>query len=122
MEKVVLIVEDDAKNRKLVRDLLQVKGFATIEAENGKAGIEMAVTEQPDLILMDIQMPVMDGVEATRILKSHPDTREIPIVALTSYVMPGDEERMLKAGCDAYIAKPIDTRKFIGKVQEFLSE
>jgi CheY-like chemotaxis protein len=121
MGKVILIVEDDPKNLKLIRDLLQINGYTTLEATNGKQGVEMAKDKKPDLILMDIQMPIMDGLEATRILKTDAETKKIPIVALTSYAMVGDEERMYKAGCDEYLTKPIDTKEFLKKVAEYLS-
>ena len=120
MEKVVLIVEDDANSRKLIRDLLQVSGHTTLEATDGKQGVALAKEKRPDLILMDIQLPVMDGLEATRILKADNETREIPIVALTAYAMEGDEERMLQAGCDGYLPKPIDVQEFLKKVSEYL--
>ena len=120
MEKVVLIVEDDTQNRKLFRDLLGVKGYTTLEATNGKEGVEMAKTAKPHLILMDIQMPVMDGLKAFEILKKDPETRDIPVVALTSYAMKGDRERLLEAGFAAYISKPIDTREFLKKVAQYV--
>jgi len=122
MEKRILIVEDDPKNLKLVRDLLQVSGYVTIEATNGKLGVEAAKEQKPALILMDIQMPVMDGLQATRFLKSDEETKKIPIVALTAYAMKGDEERMIEAGCDGYIPKPIDTKSFLEKVSALLQE
>ena len=112
MEKRILIVEDDSKNLKLVRDLLQVSGYVTLEATNGKLGVEVAKEQKPDLILMDIQMPVMDGLQAARLLKADEETKKIPIIALTAYAMKGDEEKMLQAGCDGYIPKPIDTKSF----------
>lgn len=120
MAKVILIVEDEPKSLKLIRDLLQVSGYTTIEATDGKQGVELAKEKRPDLILMDIQMPVMDGLEATRILKANSATREIPIVALTSYAMAGDEERALRAGCNGYLTKPIDIEGFLEKVEELL--
>ena len=122
MQKLILIVEDDPKNLKLIRDLLQVSGYSVLEASDGKQGVEMAKEKNPDLILMDIQMPVMDGLEATRILKAERETNKIPIVVLTAYAMKGDEEKMREAGCDGYITKPIDTRKFLKKISEYLSE
>ena len=121
MGKVVLIVEDEPKNLKLLRDLLQVWGYETLEAGNGKEGIEEASAHKPDLILMDIQMPVMGGLEATSILKAEAETKDIPIIALTSYAMKGDEDKMMAAGCDGYITKPIDTREFQRKIREYLS-
>ncbi|MGA3209368.1 MAG: response regulator [Syntrophales bacterium] len=116
MSKVILIVEDEPLNMKLFRDLLQVNGYVTFEARNGKQGVEMAREKQPDLILMDIQMPVMGGLEATRILKSDPVTASIPIIALTSSVMTGDRERAIQAGCDGFMSKPIDIHDLLEKV------
>lgn len=121
MQKVILIVEDDPQNRKLFRDLLAFRGYTTLEAMDGKQGVEIALERKPDLIVMDIQMPVMDGLEATRILKADDATREIPVIALTALAMEGDEERILEAGFDGYIAKPIDTREFLKMVSEYLS-
>jgi two-component system cell cycle response regulator DivK len=121
MSKVVLIVENDSRNMKLFRDLLQVHGIATLEATNGQEGVKLAMEKKPDLILMDIQMPVMDGLEATRILKADGRTRGIPIIALTSYAMKGDHERALGAGCDGYLAKPVDTRNFLKEISAYLS-
>ncbi len=121
MAKVILIVEDEPKNLKLVRDLLQVSGYKTIEATDGKQGVALARARKPGLILMDIMMPVIDGLEATRILKADATTRNIPVIALTSFVMKGDKERILQAGCDGYITKPIDIQEFLKKVAEYLS-
>ena len=122
MEKVILIVEDEPKNLKLIRDLLQASGYLTLEATNGAEGVELARAHKPDLILMDILMPTMDGFEATKILKADAETRNIPIIALTSYAMKEDDEKMREAGCDGYITKPIDTREFLKKVSKFLSK
>jgi two-component system cell cycle response regulator DivK len=122
MNKAVLIVEDDPRNMKLIRDLLQHYGYTTLEAGNGEEGVKLAIEKRPDLILMDIQMPVMDGVEATRIIKANAMTKDIPIVAITSYAMKGDEDRLLQAGCDGYLAKPIDTRKFPEEISAYLSK
>jgi len=119
MEKVILIVEDDPKNLKLFRDLIQVSGYTTLEATDGKQGVELAREKKPDLILMDIQMPVMDGFEATKLLKNDDVTKDIPIVALTAYAMQGDEEKMREAGFDGYISKPIDVPDFLKKVKEY---
>ncbi len=121
MAKVILIVEDDPKSLKLIRDLLQLSGFTTIEATDGKQGVELAKSKKPDLILMDIMMPEMDGLEATRILKADATTGDIPILALTSYAMKGDEERILEAGCDGYLAKPYNIRELLKTVAEYLS-
>lgn len=121
MEKVVLIAEDNPKNMKLVQDLLKVKGYSILKATNGKQSVEIAKEKKPDLILMDILMPVMDGLEATKILKVDGATKEIPIMALTSYTMVCDEHGILEAGCDGYMMKPIDTREFLKRVAEYLS-
>lgn len=121
MEKVILIVEDDLKNLKLARDLLQVSGYTTLEASDGKQGVEIARERKPDLILMDIQMPVMDGLEATRILKTDRETRDIPVIALTAFAMTGDEETVIEAGCDGYLTKPLDIREFVSMVSRYIS-
>jgi two-component system cell cycle response regulator DivK len=121
MEKIILIIEDDARSLKLFRDLLQVEGHVTLEANDGKQGFKIAREKKPDLILMDIHLPVMDGLETSQILKADAMTKDIPIVALTSYAMKGDEERICEAGCDGYITKPIDTREFLKKITEYLS-
>ena len=119
MDKLVLIIEDEPKNLTLFRDLLQRFEYMTIEAENGRDGVELARTRNPDLILMDIQMPIMDGLEATRILKLDANTKNIPILALTSYAMKGDREKILQAGCDGYLAKPIDVKEFLATVAQY---
>ena len=120
MTKVILIVDDEPKNLKLVSDLLQVFGYKTIEATDGKQGVALARARKPDLILMDVMMPVMDGLEATRILKADATTMDIPVLALTSYAMKGDKERILQAGCDGYIAKPLDIQELLKTVEEYL--
>jgi CheY-like chemotaxis protein len=119
MAKKILIVEDEPRNLKLVRDLLEKFGYETIEANDGEQGVELVKTQKPDLILMDIMMPKMDGLEATRIIKEDAVTKHIPIVALTSYAMKGDKERTLEAGCDGYISKPIDIRELMKTVEHF---
>ncbi len=121
MTKLILIVEDEPRNLTLLRDLLQVSGYKTIEATDGEQGVELAKSNKPDLILMDIQMPVMDGFEATRILKADTATSNIPVLALTSYAMKGDKERILEAGCDGYLAKPLDIKELLKIVAEYLS-
>jgi len=119
MGQVILIVEDEPMNLKLIRDLLQVSGYMTLEAIDGKQGVKIAKAQKPDLILMDLQLPVVDGFEATRILKVDERTRDIPIVALTAYAMKGDEGKVRAAGCNGYIPKPIDTRGFLNKITEY---
>jgi two-component system cell cycle response regulator DivK len=112
MNRTILIVEDNNNNRLLMSDILSYHGYTVLEAMNGIEGIEKARIYIPDLILLDIQMPVMDGLTAAKILKSDPLTRLIRLIALTSFAMSGDRERILAAGFDDYIAKPIDTREF----------
>lgn len=120
MQKVILIVEDEFKSLKLIRDLLQASGYSTIEASDGKKAIELARKRKPHLILMDIQLPAMNGLEATRVLKNHAATRNIPIVALTAYAMPGNEKRICQAGCEEYISKPIDIPKFLKALEKYV--
>ena len=108
----ILVIEDNPLNLKLVRSILNLRGWEALEATDATTGLALATAERPALILMDIQLPDMDGLEATRILKSRPETRSIPVVALTSYAMPGDEIKARQAGCSGYITKPINTRTF----------
>ena len=117
----VLIIEDNELNMKLVRSMLQLGQYRILEAEDAESGIELAREHLPDLILMDIQLPSMDGLDATKILKRDPALAHIPVIALTSYAMRGDEEKALSAGCSGYIAKPIDTRSFLGFISEQLN-
>lgn len=121
MSKVIQIVEDDPKSLKLIRDLLLSSGYTIIEATDGRQGVELAKAQKPDLIFMDIQMPVMDGLEATKILKADGETKDIPIIALTSYAMKEDEAKVLQAGCDGYMTKPIDIKRFLKKTEEYLA-
>ena len=121
MTKTILIVEDDQKNMTLFRDLLQVSGYKTAEATDGKQGVQLAKATNPDLILMDIQMPEMDGLEATRILKAEATTSNIPVIALSSHAMKGDEEKTLQAGFDGYLAKPVDIKELLKAVAKYLS-
>jgi two-component system cell cycle response regulator DivK len=111
--KLVLIVEDNEKNRKLERDLLQFKGYATLEARNAEDGIRIARERLPDLILMDIQLPGIDGVDALGRLRSDPATRDIPVIAVTASAMKQDRDRIMAAGFDDYQRKPIDIREFV---------
>ncbi len=121
MTKLILMVEDEARNLTLLRDLLQVSGYRTIEATDGEQGVELAKASKPDLILMDVLMPKMDGLEATRILKADTTTSNIPILVLTSYAMKGDKETILQAGCDGYLAKPFDIQELLKEVTKYLS-
>ena len=118
--KRVLVVEDTEDNRQIIRDLLTSAGYEMIEAINGEQGVAMAAEHRPDLILMDIQLPVLDGYEATRRIKANPALRHIPVIAVTSYALSGDEERTREAGCDAYVAKPFSPRLLLAKVREFI--
>ena len=122
MSKRILVVEDTEDNRRILRDLLTRAGFELIEAVDGESGVSMAATHRPDLILMDIQLPVFDGYEATRRIKANPETRHIPIIAVTSYALSGDETKALAAGCDGYVAKPFSPRKILEMVREFLPQ
>ena len=117
----ILVIEDNALNMKLVRSLLVLGGYQVLEAGDAERGVELVSFHMPDLILMDIQLPGMDGLEATRILKSQEKTKAIPIVALTSYAMPGDEIKAQEAGCSGYITKPINTRTFLETVKKYLN-
>jgi two-component system cell cycle response regulator DivK len=121
MSKRILVIEDTEDNRRIVRDLLESVGYELIEAADGAAGIAMAVEHRPDLILMDIQLPIMDGYEASRRIKSDPTLRHIPIIAVTSYALSGDEAKTRAAGCDGYVAKPFSPRQLLDKVREFLA-
>lgn len=117
----VLIVEDNAQNRVIYRTILEHYGFRVIEAEDGEAGIRTVRDERPDLVLMDISIPLIDGYEATRTLKADPTTSAIPIIALTAHALAEDEARALQAGCDAYISKPAEPRHVAATVQQVLA-
>lgn len=119
-EKLVLHVEDNSDNRLLVRRVLQAFGYQVIDAENANSAREILKTKRPDLILMDINMPDIDGYTLTNELKAMPNLLGVPIVAITANVMKGDRERTLSAGCDGYIEKPIDVDRFIEQVERFL--
>ena len=120
MKKRILVVEDQEDNRRILRDLLSGAGFDLIEAENGEEAVASAQASRPDLILMDIQLPLLDGYEATRRIKADPDLKSIPIIVVTSYALSGDEEKARRAGCDAYVAKPFSPRQLLAKVKEYL--
>ena len=120
MSKKILVVEDTEDNRQILRDLLGMAGYNMVEAHDGAQGVAMAAEHKPDLILMDIQMPVLDGYEATRRIKADPALAAIPIVAVTSYALSGDEAKARAAGCDAYVAKPFSPRDLLAKVRGFL--
>ncbi len=120
MQKTVLIVEDNELNMKLFNDLLEAHGYKTLKATHGTEAMELVRSERPDLILMDIQLPEISGLEVTRWLKNDPDLRAIPIVAVTAFAMKGDEERIREAGCEAYLSKPISIAKFMQTVATYL--
>jgi two-component system, cell cycle response regulator DivK len=120
MSRCIVVVEDQMDNRQILRDLLGNAGYELLEAENGADALTTVARQRPDLILMDIQLPVMDGYEATRRLKSDPATQSIPIIVVTSYALSGDETKAREAGCDAYVTKPYSPRQLLGKVREFL--
>ena len=120
MNQRVLIVEDQEDNRAILRDLLGNAGYDLIEATNGEQGIALAESKRPDLILMDVQLPVVDGYEATRRIRSNAALKSIPIIAVTSYALSGDEAKARAAGCDAYVAKPFSPRQLLAKIREYL--
>ena len=122
MSKRILIVEDQEDNRTILRDVLSTVGYELIEALNGKDGVRLAQSERPDLILMDIQLPEMDGYEATQQIKSIAELKTIPIIAVTSYALSGDEAKARAVGCDGYIAKPFSPREVLAKVRKYLSD
>lgn len=116
----VLVIEDNERNRYLISFLLKGEGYDVIEAVTGEEGIETAMRERPDLILMDIQLPGIDGYETTRRIRASPADRKVPIIALTSYAMTGDRERALAAGCTGYVEKPINPDTIMGEIQKYL--
>jgi two-component system cell cycle response regulator DivK len=120
MTRRILVVEDHEDNRRILRDLLTNVGFQLIEAETGPDGVEMAKMHQPDLILMDLQLPGIDGYEAARQIRADPRLSSVPIIAVTSYALSGDEERAFAAGCSAYISKPYSPRQLLASIREHL--
>jgi len=117
---LILIVEDNERNLKLVRDVLQVKGYATIEAGSAEDGIKLALEKQPDLVLMDIHLPGMNGIEALGVLRANPATAAIPVIAVTASVMQQDRKLITEAGFDAYVGKPINLKEFLDAVRHAL--
>jgi two-component system, cell cycle response regulator DivK len=120
LAKTVLIVEDNELNMKLFHDLLEAHGYDTVGTHNGVEAIELARAHRPDLILMDIQLPDVSGLEVTKWIKGDPDLHRIPVVAVTAFAMRGDEERMRQGGCEAYLSKPISIAKFLETVRQFI--
>lgn len=120
--ETILVIEDNELNMKLVKSLLGIGKYNVLTAEDAESGMKLARQNQPDLILMDIQLPGIDGLSATKILKADPALHEIPIIALTSHAMEGDDKKAFDAGCDGYIAKPIDTKNFLATISQYLKE
>jgi two-component system, cell cycle response regulator DivK len=122
MKKRILAIEDHAENRRILGYLLASAGFEMIEAVTGEEGVAAAEKERPDLIIMDIQLPGLDGYEATRRIKANPALRHIPIIVVTSYALSGDDVKAFEAGCDAYVTKPFVPRELLAKVRTYLAQ
>jgi two-component system cell cycle response regulator DivK len=120
MTKHILVVEDEEDNRRILRDLLTTSGYEMTEAVNGEDALLEVAKQRPDLILMDIQLPAMDGYETTRRIRMNPDLESLPIIAVTSYALAGDESKALAAGCNAYVSKPYSPRQLLEKIREYL--
>jgi two-component system cell cycle response regulator DivK len=120
MSKRILVIEDHEENRRILRLLLGSARYEVIEAATGEDGVRMAETDRPDLILMDIQLPGLDGYEATRSIKGNPALRHIPIIVVTSYALSGEEKKAFEAGCDAYVTKPFVPRELLARVRGYL--
>lgn len=120
MSKKVLVVEDNELNMKLFHDLLEAHGYQTVQTRNGNEVLNLARRENPDLILMDIQLPEVSGLDVTRWLKSDPELKKIPVIAVTAFAMKGDEQKIREGGCEDYISKPISVTGFIETIQKYL--
>ena len=121
MTKHILVVEDEEDNRQILRDLLTKAGYEMTEAVTGEEALVEVAKQRPDLILMDIQLPVMDGYETTRRIRINPDLKSLPIIAVTSSALAGDESKALASGCDAYVSKPYSPRQLLAKIREYLT-
>jgi two-component system, cell cycle response regulator DivK len=121
MTKCILVVDDHDDNKKIMRDLLGTADYETMEAGNGEQAVTMAVQRRPDLILMDIQLPIVDGYEATRRIKADPALQSIPIIAVSSYALSEDEQKARVAGCNDFVSKPFSPRQLLAKVRQYLS-
>ena len=121
MSKSILVVEDQADNRQIIRDMLSATDYEIIEAESGEEALDAVAKQRPDLILMDIQLPGIDGYEVTRRIKADPALRSIPIIAVTSYALSGEEQKARAAGCDEYVPKPYTPRQLLAKIRQYLS-
>src|SRR4030095_361651 len=122
MPKKVMIVEDNELNMKLFRDLIEASGYETVRTRNGLEALDLARAHHPDLILMDIQLPEVSGLEVTKWLKEDDELRKIPVIAVTAFAMKGDEERIREGGCEAYISKPISVSTFLDTIRQFIGE
>ncbi|UCH73907.1 MAG: response regulator [Rhodospirillales bacterium] len=120
MAKTILIVEDNELNMKLFRDLLEAQGYDILETRDGMQALELAREERPDLIVMDIQLPQVSGLEVTKWIKADDNLKHIPVVAVTAFAMKGDEEKIREGGCEAYVAKPISVKDFLSTIERFL--
>ncbi|MEP4377671.1 MAG: response regulator [Alphaproteobacteria bacterium] len=120
MSKTVLIVEDNELNMKLFHDLLEAQGYETLQTKDGREALKLAREHRPDLVLMDIQLPEVSGLEVTKWIKEDENLRDIPVIAVTAFAMKGDEEKIRQGGCEAYIAKPISVSEFLETVQKFI--
>ena len=120
MAKTILIVEDNELNMKLFRDLLEAQGYDILETRDGMRALELAREERPDLIVMDIQLPQVSGLEVTKWIKADDNLKHIPVVAVTAFAMKGDEEKIREGGCEAYVAKPISVKDFLSTIERFL--
>jgi two-component system cell cycle response regulator DivK len=121
MSKRILVVEDQPDNRQIIRDMLAPTDYEITEAEDGQQALEAIAKQWPDLILMDIQLPIIDGYTATRKIKADPALKSIPIIAVTSYALSGEEKKAREAGCDDYVPKPFSPRQLLAKIRQFLS-
>ena len=119
-DKRILVVEDQEDNRRILRDLLGNAGYELIEVESGEDALAAVMTRRPDLILMDVQLPVMDGYEAAQRIKSNPEMKAVPIIAVTSYALSGDEAKAREAGCDDFVPKPYSPRQLLAKIRQYL--
>ena len=122
LSKTILIVEDNELNMKLFNDLLESKGYNIVQTDNGLNAVELVRTHMPDLILMDIQLPEVSGLEVTKWLKADANLAHIPVIAVTAFAMKGDEEKILQGGCEAYISKPISIGKFLATIESFIEK
>jgi two-component system cell cycle response regulator DivK len=120
VSKRILVVEDQPDNRQIIRDMLADTGYEIAEAENGEEALAAITKQRPDLILMDIQLPVMDGYAATRRIKTDPALKSIPVIAVTSYALSGEEKKAREAGCDDYVPKPYSPRQLLAKIRQYL--